>query len=60
MQPNGFTLTTKESSYTTTLDRLDEYQRVAAMSDSPNLVIKAPAGAGKALRNGTKVLTELG
>lgn len=47
MQPNGFTLTTKESSYKTTLDRLDENQRAAAMSESPKLVIKAPAGAGK-------------
>lgn len=47
MQPNGFTLTTKESSYQTTLDRLDANQRAAATSEAPNVVIKAPAGAGK-------------
>ena len=57
---NGFGRITEESSYEKSITKLDDYQRAAATSDIENIAIKAPAGSGKALCNGTKVLTNGG
>lgn len=42
------------------LDKLDPSQREAVESEDKNIVIKAPAGSGKALDNNTNVLTSTG
>jgi hypothetical protein len=39
---------------------LNDSQKAALESDAENVVITAPAGSGKALKNGTKVITSLG
>ena len=39
------------------LAKLDDSQSAAVQSDGANILIKAPAGSGKALKNGTHVLT---
>ena len=57
---NKFGLLTDEGSYEKSFSRLDEFQRAAASSEDNNVVIRASAGSGKALRNGTKVLTNHG
>lgn len=57
MQTKGFGLVTDESSYEKSLAKLDEFQREAAESEADKVVIRAPAGSGKALKNGTNVLT---
>ena len=57
---NSFGRITEESSYEKSITKLDDYQRAAATSDIENIAIKAPAGSGKALCNGTKVLTNSG
>ncbi len=54
---NKFGLLTDESSYEKSFSRLDEFQRAAASSENSNVVIRASAGSGKALKNGTNVLT---
>lgn len=57
MQTKGFGLVTDECSYEKSLAKLDEFQREAAESEADKVVIRAPAGSGKALKNGTNVLT---
>ena len=57
MQAKGFGLVTDEGSYEKSLAKLDEFQREAAESEADKVVIRAPAGSGKALKNGTNVLT---
>lgn len=57
MQTKGFGLVTDEGSYEKSLAKLDEFQREAAESEADKVVIRAPAGSGKALKNGTNVLT---
>lgn len=42
------------------ISSLDETQKAAVISTSKNVAIKASAGSGKALLNGTKVLTTNG
>lgn len=57
---DNFGIITDDSCYEKSLSKLDNYQRDAVKSEDKNIVIKAPAGSGKALCNGTKVLTDCG
>lgn len=51
IQPNKFELK---------LDTLDSSQYAAVTSEKENILLKAPAGSGKALDNNTNVLTSKG
>ena len=51
----GFQILNKD--FTVELDKLDQSQEAAVISDAPEIVIRASAGSGKALLNGTVVLT---
>lgn len=49
-----------KDNYQDNINNLDSSQSKAVFAEADNVVIKAPAGSGKALRNGTQVLTSNG
>lgn len=53
----AFKLQTKNENFEVNFNKLDDSQRAAVEASSNNTVIRAAAGSGKALRNGTNVLT---
>lgn len=57
MPNSAFSLLNNDDAYEKSLAKLDESQREAAESEADKVVIRAPAGSGKALKNGTNVLT---
>lgn len=57
---SGFAGGVTTEAYNQSIEHLDVSQRAAALSAAPNLVVRASAGTGKALKNGTKVLTGCG
>lgn len=48
---------TRANNFELKLDKLDDSQYKVVTSKSDNILVRAPAGSGKALKNGTKILT---
>ena len=57
MLDQAFAKKVKNENFEVNINKLDDSQRAAVQSQGSNIVIRASAGSGKALRNGTNVLT---